>query len=93
VVPRLMILAGEDIGMADPTTLLTAVAAPQPVQLMLTMSEAQFRLAHATVNLATAPQSNAVTMALCRSTFHTVHGVELVVQTFEFEGASDMVNN
>lgn len=60
---RLMILASEDIGMADPTALLTAVAAAQTVQL-IGMPEAQLTLAHATVHLATAPKSNAVTTAL-----------------------------
>jgi len=60
---RLMILASEDIGMADPTALLTAVAAAQTVQL-IGMPEAQLTLAHATVHLATAPKSNAVTTAI-----------------------------
>jgi putative ATPase len=60
---RLMILASEDIGMADPTALPTAVAAAQTVQL-IGLPEAQLTLAHATVHLATAPKSNAVTMAL-----------------------------
>jgi len=60
---RLMILASEDIGMADPTSLQTAVAAAQTVQL-IGMPEGQLTLAHATVHLATAPKSNAVTTAL-----------------------------
>jgi putative ATPase len=60
---RLMILASEDIGMADPTALQTAVAAAQTVQL-IGMPEAQLTLAHCTVHLATAPKSNAVTTAL-----------------------------
>jgi putative ATPase len=60
---RLTILASEDIGMADPTALQTAVAAAQTVQL-IGMPEAQLTLAHATVHLATAPKSNAVTVAL-----------------------------
>ena len=63
VARRLMILASEDIGMADPTALLSAVAAAQTVQL-IGMPEAQLTLAHATVHLATAPKSNAVTTAL-----------------------------
>ncbi|ULN50839.1 replication-associated recombination protein A [Mycolicibacterium goodii] len=63
VARRLMILASEDIGMADPTALPTAVAAAQTVQL-IGMPEAQLTLAHATVHLATAPKSNAVTTAL-----------------------------
>jgi putative ATPase len=60
---RLMILASEDIGMADPTALQTAVAAAQTVAL-IGMPEAQLTLAHATIHLATAPKSNAVTTAL-----------------------------
>jgi putative ATPase len=60
---RLMILASEDIGMADPTALPLAVAAAQTVAL-IGMPEAQLTLAHATVHLATAPKSNAVTTAL-----------------------------
>ena len=63
VARRLMILASEDVGMADPTALQTAVAAAQTVQL-IGMPEAQLTLAHATVHLATAPKSNAVTTAL-----------------------------
>lgn len=60
---RLMILASEDIGMADPMALPTAVAAAQTVAL-IGMPEAQLTLAHATVHLATAPKSNAVTTAI-----------------------------
>ena len=60
---RLMILASEDIGMADPTALQTAVAAAQTVAL-IGMPEAKLTLAHACIHLATAPKSNAVTTAL-----------------------------
>jgi len=60
---RLMILASEDIGMADPTALQTAVAAAQTVAL-IGMPEAQLTLAQATIHLATAPKSNAVITAL-----------------------------
>lgn len=60
---RLVILASEDIGLADPTALTTAVAAAQAVQL-LGMPEAAFPLAHATIALAVAPKSNSVTVAL-----------------------------
>ena len=58
-----MILASEDIGMADPTALQIAVAAAQTVAL-IGLPEAQLTLGHATVHLATAPKSNAVTTAL-----------------------------
>ncbi len=60
---RLLILASEDIGMADPTALQTAVAAAHTVQL-IGMPEAKLTLAHATIHLATAPKSNAVTNAI-----------------------------
>jgi putative ATPase len=60
---RLMILASEDIGMADPLALQTAVAAAQTVAL-IGMPEAKLTLAHATIYLATAPKSNAVTTAI-----------------------------
>jgi putative ATPase len=63
VARRLVILASEDVGMADPMALPTAVAAAQTVAL-IGMPEAQLTLAHATVHLATAPKSNAVTAAL-----------------------------
>jgi putative ATPase len=60
---RLMILASEDVGLADPAALQTAVAAAQTVQL-IGMPEAQLTLAHATIALAVAPKSNAVTTAI-----------------------------
>ncbi|KJX75638.1 recombination factor protein RarA [Mycobacterium lepromatosis] len=60
---RLLVLASEDIGLADPTALPLAVAAAQTVQL-IGMPEAQLALAHATIHLATAPKSNAVVTAL-----------------------------
>jgi len=63
---RLMILASEDIGMADPTALLTAVAAADAVAF-IGMPEGHFPLAQAVVHLATAPKSNAVTVAMGES--------------------------
>jgi len=60
---RLIILASEDIGMAAPSVLQTAVAAAQAVQL-IGMPEGQLTLAHATVAAAMAPKSNAVTTAI-----------------------------
>jgi putative ATPase len=49
--------------MADPTALQTATAAAQAVQL-IGLPECALNLAHATVHLATAPKSNAVTTAI-----------------------------
>ncbi|GGP62792.1 replication-associated recombination protein A [Saccharothrix coeruleofusca] len=60
---RLVIHASEDVGMADPTALQTAVAAAQAVQL-IGLPECALNLAQATVHLATAPKSNAVTTAI-----------------------------
>ncbi|MEV8568862.1 replication-associated recombination protein A [Streptomyces sp. NPDC051322] len=60
---RLMISASEDIGLADPTALPTAVAAAQAVAL-IGFPEAALTLSHATIALALAPKSNAATMAI-----------------------------
>nr|WP_246019418.1 replication-associated recombination protein A [Saccharothrix australiensis] len=60
---RLVIHASEDVGMADPTALQTAVAAAQAVQL-IGLPECALHLAHATIHLSTAPKSNAVTVAI-----------------------------
>ena len=60
---RLVILASEDIGLADPSALQTAVAAAQAVQL-IGWPEAQITLAHAVIALALAPKSNSVVKAI-----------------------------
>jgi len=56
---RLVILASEDVGLADSNGLLVAVAAQQAVHFV-GMPEGFFPLAHATLYLATAPKSNSV---------------------------------
>jgi putative ATPase len=60
---RLVISASEDIGLADPTALTTAVAAAQAVQL-IGMPEARINLSQATIALAVAPKSNAAYVAI-----------------------------
>jgi len=60
---RIVIFASEDVGMADPTVLQTAIAAFQAVQLV-GLPEAQLNLAHAVIHAATAPKSNAVVAAI-----------------------------
>ncbi len=60
---RLIILASEDVGLAHPAGLTTAVAAAQAVQL-IGMPEARLNLAQATIELALAPKSNAVIKAI-----------------------------
>ena len=56
---RLVILASEDIGLAEPQALSVAIAAQQAVHF-LGMPEGRIPLAEATVYLATAPKSNSV---------------------------------
>ncbi|MEC5192173.1 MULTISPECIES: replication-associated recombination protein A [unclassified Arthrobacter] len=63
VARRIVISAAEDVGMADPTALQTAVAAAQAVQL-IGMPEGRIILAEAVVHLATAPKSNAAYLGI-----------------------------
>ena len=60
---RLVILASEDIGLADPSALTTAVAAAHAVQF-IGMPEGRINLAQAVIALALAPKSNAVIRAI-----------------------------
>ncbi len=60
---RLVILASEDIGMADPQSFLIADAAARAVEFV-GLPEAQLNLAQAVVHLASAPKSNRVTEAI-----------------------------
>ncbi|NCG23818.1 MAG: AAA family ATPase [Actinobacteria bacterium] len=60
---RLVILASEDIGMADPQSLLIAEAGARAVEFV-GLPEAQLNLAQAVIHLATAPKSNRVTEAI-----------------------------
>jgi putative ATPase len=63
---RLVILASEDIGLADPLALVVADAAARAVEFV-GLPEAQLNLAQAVVHLATAPKSNRVAVALWRA--------------------------
>jgi putative ATPase len=60
---RLIVHASEDVGMADPTALQTAVAAAQAVEFV-GLPEARINLAQAVIHIALAPKSNAVVMAI-----------------------------
>ncbi|MFD4658032.1 replication-associated recombination protein A [Kitasatospora sp. NPDC058444] len=60
---RLMISASEDVGLADPTALQTAVAAAQAVAL-IGFPEARIILSQAAIALALAPKSNAAYLAI-----------------------------
>lgn len=64
---RLVILASEDIGNADPMALVLANAAAQTV-MFIGLPEAQLTLSQAVCYLAAAPKSNACTIAIGRAT-------------------------
>lgn len=63
---RLVILASEDVGEADPMSLVVADAVARAVEFV-GLPEAQLALAQAVVHLACAPKSNRVTVALGRA--------------------------
>jgi putative ATPase len=63
---RMVILASEDIGNADPMALVVAVAAFQALELV-GLPEAQLNLAQAALYLANAPKSNAAMVAISRA--------------------------
>src|SRR5436305_7929231 len=60
---RMVILASEDVGNADPQALLVATAALQAAEFV-GLPEAQLSLSQAVLYLATAPKSNAATVAI-----------------------------
>jgi putative ATPase len=75
---RLIILASEDIGMADPQALVVAVAAAQAVD-HVGLPEAQLNLAQAVVYLAQAPKSNGSAIAIWNARSDIRQGVDVEV--------------
>ncbi len=67
VARRMIVLASEDVGNADPRALLVAVATAQAVE-HVGLPEARLNLAQAAIYLARAPKSNASYVALNRAT-------------------------
>jgi putative ATPase len=63
---RMVILASEDVGMADPMALVVADSAARAVEFV-GLPEAQLNLAEAAVYLATAPKSNRVAMGIWKA--------------------------
>jgi putative ATPase len=80
VARRLVILASEDIGNADPRGLLMAVAAQQAVDFV-GMPEARITLSQVTTYLATAPKSNAAYKAIGAALKDVEQGRSLNVPT------------
>ena len=71
---RLVILASEDVGMADPMALVVADAAARAVEFV-GLPEAQLNLAQAVVHLATAPKSNRSATAIWNALEDVRNGV------------------
>jgi putative ATPase len=63
IVRRMVIFASEDVGLADPQSLLVAVAAAHALE-HVGLPEAQLNLAQAVIHLATAPKSNRAALAI-----------------------------
>jgi putative ATPase len=78
IVRRLIILASEDIGEADPQSLLVAVAAAQAVE-HVGLPEAQLNLAQAVVHLATAAKSNRTAVGIWKAREDVAHGPSVEV--------------
>jgi putative ATPase len=78
VARRLIILASEDIGNADPRGLTVATAAMEAVNFV-GMPEARIILSQATIYLATAPKSNASYVAIEKATQDVKEGRALPV--------------
>jgi putative ATPase len=74
VARRMVVLASEDIGLADPQALLVAEAAARAVEYV-GLPEAALNLAEAVIYLAKAPKSNAVLTALGRAQADVRSGV------------------
>jgi len=92
---RLMILAAEDIGLADPQALPLAVAAAETVSL-IGMPEARIPLAEATIYLALAPKSNSAYLAINQALDDVRNGlsgeVPKPLRSSNYPGASKLGN-
>jgi putative ATPase len=90
---RLVILASEDVGNADPQGLVVAVAAAQAAELV-GFPEAELILSQATLYLAMAPKSNAATRAIGAAKEAVASGanteVPLHLRNASFSGARSM---
>ncbi len=73
---RMVVLASEDVGNADPRALLVAVAAAQAVE-HVGLPEARLNLAQAAIYLARAPKSNASYVAIKEATRDVQEGGNL----------------
>ena len=93
VARRLVILASEDVGLADPQALGVAVAAAHALEVV-GLPEAQLNLAQAEAYLAKAPKSNAVAQAIWVARDDVRKGVDVTVPAFladaHYAGAAEI---
>lgn len=66
IVRRMIIAASEDVGLADPWALMTAVSAAQALEFV-GLPEAKFALYQAAIHIACAPKSNSVCKSITKS--------------------------
>jgi putative ATPase len=90
---RMIILASEDIGLADSNALMVAVAASRALAYV-GLPEATYHLAHAAIYLATAPKSNSVARAISEGQSLVREGptpsVPLHLRSTGYRGASEL---
>ncbi len=90
---RMIILASEDIGLADSNALPVAVAASQALAYV-GLPEATYHLAHAAIYLATAPKSNSVARAIAAGQTLVREGpspsVPLHLRSTGYRGAAEL---
>lgn len=90
---RMVILASEDIGLADSQALQVAMAAANALAYV-GLPEARYHLTHAALYLATAPKSNSVARAINKGTALVRDGatpsVPLHLRSTGYSGAGDL---
>jgi putative ATPase len=90
---RLVIHASEDVGMADPSALQTAVAALE-ASAFVGLPEARIPLAQAVIHLSTAPKSNAVIVAIDEAIADIrsgrIGGVPVHLRDSHYAGSKDL---
>ena len=84
---RLIVFASEDVGLADVSSLTTAVAAAQAVE-HVGLPEARYNLAHAVMHLSNAPKSRAVTDAIEAARESLLSGASIAVPEHLRDGNS-----
>ena len=90
---RMVIFASEDIGQADPTSLLVAVSAAQALDFV-GLPEAQLNLSQACIHLACAPKSNRSAVAIWSAREDVANGlvgeVPAHLRDAHYEGAESL---